>query len=274
MTRPLHRAARHIIDSWLPGIGRAYRSVRDERAALAPPVPTPFGFKLAGNVAMAVGGFETDEIEVFLRHLQNASTCIDVGANIGLYTCLAAAQGKHVIAFEPLAINVTALYRNLLCNDFLDVEVFPLGLSDKAGIKRLFGGNTAASFVPGWAGTSNKRHELVPVSTLDLIVNSRFNGQPILIKIDVEGFEYEVLSGAEHTLGLSPRPKWLVEICLRENFPGGLNAKFHDTFEMFWRRGYEARTANREARLIHLNDVSRWVKQGYVDFGSYNYLFK
>jgi hypothetical protein len=80
---------------------------------MAPPVPTPFGFKLAGNVAMAAGVFETEEIEVFLRLLQKASTCIDIGANIGLYTCLAAAQGKHVVAIEPLSVNLTALYRNL-----------------------------------------------------------------------------------------------------------------------------------------------------------------
>ena len=247
--------------------------MRDERAALAPPLPTPFGFTLAGNVSMAAGAFETDEIEIFLKRLQNATACIDIGANIGLYTCLAAAQGKHVIAVEPLPLNLAVLYRNLLCNEFHDVEVFPLGLSGKAGIKRLFGGNTGASFLPGWGGASDRRHELVPVSTLDLIVNSRFNGHPILIKIDVEGFEYDVLGGAEHTLGLSPRPAWLVEICLNQNFQSGLNDKFHDTFEIFWRRGYEARTANREERLIHPSDVSRWVKQGHVDFGTHNYLF-
>ena len=273
MRRPIQRSARHIIDTWLPSIGRAYRSIRDERAAMAPPVPTPFGFKLAGNVAMAAGVFETEEIEVFLRLLQKASTCIDIGANIGLYTCLAAAQGKHVVAIEPLSVNLTALYRNLLCNSFLDIEVFPVGLSGKAGIKRLFGGNTGASFVPGWAGASDKRNELVPVSTLDLIVQTRFDGSALLIKMDVEGFEYEVLLGAEHTLGLSPRPMWLVEICLSEHFPDGLNDKFYNTFDAFWRRGYEARTVNREERLIHADDVSRWVKQGYADFGSHNYLF-
>lgn len=273
MTRLLQRAARCVVDSWFPAVGRAYRSKRDERAALAQSVPTPYGFKLAGNDSMVSGAFETAEIEVFLKHLQNASTCIDIGANIGLYTCLAAAQGKHVIAVEPLAVNLTALYRNLLYNDFHDVEVFPLGLSAKVGLERLFGGNTAASLVPGWAGTSDKWYEIVPISILDFIVNTRFNGQQILVKIDVEGSEYEVLSGAEHTLGLSPRPAWLVEICLSENFPGGLNDKFHDTFELFWRSGYEARTANREERLIHPSDVGRWVKQGYVDFGSYNYLF-
>lgn len=273
MMRLLLRAARYIADSWFPGVGLVYRTMRDERVALAPPQLTPFGFKLVGNVEMAAGSFEADEIDVFLRHLPNASVCIDVGANIGLYACLAAEQGKHVIAVEPLTANLKALYRNLLCNNFLDVEVLPLGLSRKPGIKALFGSNTGASFVPGWAGASDKWHEVVPVSTLDLIVNSRFDGQRPLVKIDVEGFEYEVLGGAGQTLARSPRPIWLVEICLRENVPSGLNERFRDTFELFWRNGYEARTADREGRLIEPIDVDRWVKQGYADFGSYNYLF-
>lgn len=273
MTRLLHQAARHIVDSWLPSVGRVYRSMRDESATFASPLRTPFGFKLAGNAAMASGNFETDETEIFLRYLQKVSTCIDVGANIGLYTCLGASLGKHVIAIEPLAANLNALYSNLLSNDFHNVEIFPVGLSAKAGIKRLFGVNTGASFLPGWAGASNKSFKCVPVSALDLILSTRFDGQPILIKIDVEGFEYEVLSGAGRTLGLSPKPVWLVEICLSENHPNGLNDKFHDTFELFWLGGYEARTANREERLIHPRDVDRWVKQGYVDFGSYNYIF-
>jgi FkbM family methyltransferase len=247
--------------------------MRDQRAALAPPTPTPFGFKLAGNDSMAAGAFEMDEVELFLRHLQNASTCIDIGANIGFYTCLAAAQGKHVIAVEPLPLNLAILYQNLLCNDFLDVEVLPLGLSGKASIKRLFGGNTGASFLPGWGGASDQWYKIVPISTLDVIVNTRFDGQPLLIKMDVEGYEYEVLKGAERTLSLQPRPVWLIEISLRENFPNGLNDKFADTFDIFWRHGYQARTATREAQPIDASDVSRWVKQGHVDFGSHNYLF-
>jgi len=269
----IRSAAKYVIDSWMPSIGHAYRTLRDERLASAIPLPTAFGFKFAGNSSMATGGFERDEIAVFLKYLQRVSACIDIGANIGLYTCLAVSQGKQAIAVEPLRSNLKLLYANLVCNGFLDVEVFPLGLSNKAGIKRLFGYGTGASFLSGWAGASDRYYEVVPVTTLDVIVNARFEGQSFLIKMDVEGFENEVLKGAENTLGSLPKPTWLVEVSLGEHFPGGANPKFCDTFEIFWRHGYEARIADSDERVVTPDDVSRWAKLGHVDFGSHNYLF-
>jgi len=269
----IRSVAKSLVDSWIPGIGYVYRRLRDERSTLLDPMPTPFGFKLAGNPSMADGSFEEEEIGVFQKYLEQASTFIDIGANIGLYTCLAATRGKPVIAVEPLASNLRLLYKNLVCNGLLDVQVFPLGLSSKAGVERLFGGGTGASLLPGWAGASDKWYEAVPVSTLDIITNARFDGQSLFIKMDVEGFEAEVLKGAQHTLGLTPKPTWLVEICLDEHFPGGLNDKFCETFQVLWRYGYQARVANDEERPVHPSDVSRWAKQGHVDFGSHNYLF-
>src|SRR5437016_5068696 len=110
----IHSVAKYAVDSWMPSVGQAYRLLRDERAALAPAMPTPFGFKLAGNASMASGAFEKKEIDLFLKHLQKASACIDIGANIGLYTCLAASLGKHVVAIEPMPSNLKVLCRNLV----------------------------------------------------------------------------------------------------------------------------------------------------------------
>jgi FkbM family methyltransferase len=269
----IRSVAKRAVDSWMPSVGQAYRSLRDEHSALAPALPTPFGFKLAGNRSMASGIFEKKEIDLFLTHLQRASTCIDIGANIGLYTCLAASHGKHVVAIEPMPRNLKFLYRNLVRNDFADVEVFPLALSDSGGILRIFGDGTAASLLQGWAGASEKSYKIVPVTTLDVIVNTRFDGLPLLIKLDVEGCEMEVLKGGQRTLSLNPRPTWLVEIVLNEHFPGGLNSRYYETFEVFWRHGYNATTADEEQRPVKPDDVSRWAKQGSVDFGSHNYLF-
>jgi FkbM family methyltransferase len=269
----IRSSAKRVVDSWIPNLGHTYRQFREYRASLAPAAQTPFGFKFAGNSSMVSGDFERGEIDLFVHHLQRASICIDIGANIGLYSCLAASYGKHVVAIEPLAANLNLLYRNLVSNDFLDVEVFPVGLSSKSGMKLLFGSGTGASFVQGWAGVSDRFYSVVPVTTLDVIINTRFDNQELLIKMDVEGFENEVLKGAEHILSLNPKPCWLVEICLNDNFPQGLNDRFYETFEVFWRHGYQANIANGDQRSVQPDDVARWVKQGRVDFGSHNYLF-
>jgi len=239
-----------------------------------PPHDTPFGFRLAGNEGMANGRFEKEEIHLFLQEIKGAEICLDVGANIGLYSCLAASLGKQVVAVEPLASNLAMLYRNLEENSFHSVEVFPLGLASEGGLRHMFGRGTGASFLRGWAGASERFSNIVPVTTLDTLVGHRFDGRNVLIKIDVEGFEYDLLRGAQRTLCLTPRPTWLIEICLGEHFPGGANAKFRDTFELFWQMGYEAMIADSEQKAVNRCDVDRWVKKGSVDFGSHNYIFR
>jgi hypothetical protein len=93
-----------------------------------------------------------------------------------------------------------------------------------------------------------------------------------VIKVDVEGAEFGVLEGALKTLRRSPKPVWLVEVTLTLHHPG-VNPNFAALFEMFWANGYEARTGDREQRLVLEADMQRWVKTGACDFGSYNWLF-
>jgi FkbM family methyltransferase len=258
---------------YAPRLTNRYRVWRDKRATFAEPAMTPFGFRFAGSRAMAEGTFENDEVGVFLRYLDKASVCVDIGANIGLYTCLAASRAKHVVAIEPLSRNLALLYKNILTNQFVGVEVFPVGLSSKSGIERIFGSGTGASLVAGWANSLPDSHDFIACSTLDFILNKRFEGEQLLIKMDVEGFELAVLGGALHTLTMIPKPVWVAEVCLNDNFPGGCNDKFYETFEIFWSQGYEARVADAEERIVEERDVARWVQQGRTDFGSFNYIF-
>jgi FkbM family methyltransferase len=269
----IRSAVRSTVLRHAPGLAHAHRLMRDNRATLSPPTQTSFGFTLAGNKRLADGRHEEAEIGMFLGLIDRASVCVDVGANIGLYTCIAASRGKHVVSVEPMARNLELLYRNIEANNFTDVEVFPLGLSSRTGVERIYGFGMGASLIQGWAGSLRSSYKLVAVSKLDLILNRRFDGLPLLIKMDVEGLELEVLKGAEQTLGMSPRPVWIVEICLNEHFPDGQNKKFCETFETFSRHGYKARTADNEKRLVEQADILRWTRQGHVDFGSHNYLF-
>src|ERR1039458_1364962 len=217
---------RKFVDSWLPNVGRIYRHIRYEIHAAQPLAETPFGFKLAGNESMAAGTFERDEVELFRKLVSASAVCVDVGANVGLYTCLAATSLSQVIAVEPAPSNLALLYKNIKSSHFENVEVCPVGLADKVGLTTLYGAGTGASFIPGWAHTPENWNMTVPVTTLDNLLGNRFQAIQLVIKIDVEGFEFEVLKGAESTLRMTPRPLWLIEVCFDEHHPRGTNSNF------------------------------------------------
>ena len=97
---------------------------------------TQFGFKMIArnyyaNRMMMDGTFEAEEVELIKKHLSDADVFVDVGANIGYYSCIACSLGKYVIAIEPQPQNLYCLVANLYNNNWQKTEVFPIGLSNK-----------------------------------------------------------------------------------------------------------------------------------------------
>ena len=258
---------------WLRDIRSAYLS----RATQA--VVTPHGFRLLGtnsihHLAMQAGTFEPEETALFKEIFQSADIFVDVGANIGFYACLARQSGLHVIAVEPLLKNLEYLYGNLSVNAWDDVEVFPLGLGEHSGVATLFGGSsTGASLIGSWAGASQRFRQTIPITTLDILLGNRFSGKRVFIKMDVEGAEYPALLGAVKVMDREPKPVWVVEICLNEYHPKGINPNFRDTFGLFWQHGYQARTADKLDKVIQPADIERWATNGHCDSGTINYRF-
>lgn len=253
------QALRNFIETQFPIAARHIRLARAERAA-ALPATAREGFRLASPSVMLQPDWEAAEKQVVLAALEERAVCVDIGSNVGYYACLARSRGKQVIAIEPLPQNLAYLYRNLEYNGYLDVEVYPVGLSGKPGIERIYGSFDTSSFIPGWARWANrgKVSTIVPVTTLDILLGDRFRGDEVLIKMDVEGYESQVLAGAARTLALQPRPFWLVEVLLKDrSIPGGINREFQQTFETFWRHGYRAKT-------LDLRPVGRDEVNGYL----------
>jgi FkbM family methyltransferase len=251
-----------------------YRSFR-RRHGIAPAM-TPYGFRLAGNAQMLAGTFEVDEVAILGAMIAAADRFIDVGANIGLYTCLARSRGKPAVAFEPLPDNLAVLFANLAANGWQDTEVLPVGLAERPGLATLHGADTGASLTEGWAGAVSHpflRHTIA-LNTLDNLLGDRFAGERLAIKVDIEGAEHAMLLGATRTLERVPRPAWLVEIGLSEHRPDGFNARFADTFECFFSRGYVATTADAAARPVTREDVARWMRTRRLDFGGHNFVFR
>jgi FkbM family methyltransferase len=200
---------------------------------------------------------------------------VDVGANVGFFTCLARANGKAVVAVEPFPLNVRSLVRNAAANGWTDLEVHPVALADRAGNGTLYGRDTLASRVEGWAAPGDPWRQQVSLSTLDTLLAGRFAGQRIAVKIDVEGGEFDLLRGAAETLARRPSPVWSVEISFHENHPSGANPHFAETFDQFFSRGYTAVTVSRAGEEpVTAHDVASWLAAGRRGLGSMNYVFR
>lgn len=243
-------------------------------------VTTPLGFKLTSGFhpayeLMRIGKFEVEETAIISKLLSRVDQFVDIGANLGYYTCLALQRGKPVIAFEPQQQNLQCLFQNLITNGWQDkAEVFPLALSEKPGLLTLYGASgPSASLVKNWAGYSSHYKKIVPVSTLDNVLAGRFLDKQLFIKMDVEGAEYQVLKGSLATIARSIKPVWLLEVCFQEFHPDGTNPDFQSIFNLFFDSGYKVYTATEPPRSVFADDIPRWIKNNAIDSGTFNYVF-
>jgi FkbM family methyltransferase len=154
------------------------------------------------------GLHEVDDMGFVLHMLGPDDLFVDVGANIGSYTVMAAgAVGASVIAVEPLPTTFKKLHTNIAINGIAGkVDAHCLGLSSSSGEIVFTAGLDTMNRValPGEALATVS----VPVRTLDELTAGL---NPRLIKIDVEGHEAAVLAGGSNTLSLPSLEAVLME---------------------------------------------------------------
>lgn len=147
------------------------------------------------------GLHEYTEMSFVLRFLREEDLFVDVGANVGTYTVLAAgAVGAETLSFEPIPQTFRRLVANVRINGLsTKVDTRQEGVSDKCGeLKFTIHSDTQNHVVStDEAGDS----ERVSVVNLDSALEGRC---PQLIKIDVEGQELPVLKGA-HAILSNPK---------------------------------------------------------------------
>jgi FkbM family methyltransferase len=171
---------------------------------------------------------------------------VDVGANFGWYTCaMASIAGTNVIGIEPDAENCAALHANIGRNGLRNVVVFHGAVGSQPGLlsmSRRSPGNSGTVAVsagdPAPAGGSY----WVGSTRLQDLLNAlvRPAARPVLIKIDVEGFEPQVLDGLDFEGPF--RPKNILIECDRtlgatawgnyDNFAAFLTQHGYDVFDV------------------------------------------
>jgi FkbM family methyltransferase len=148
-----------------------------------------------------VGLQEFQDMAFLMHFLRPDDLFIDIGANVGSYTILAAAvSGSSVVAFEPIPTTYVRLLENIQVNTGLRVIALNEGLGAESG-HLLFSVNLDAEnhVLPPDVIVEGESIS-VKVNTLDDAVRDL---NPIMIKIDVEGFETEVIRGGLETF-ISP----------------------------------------------------------------------
>jgi FkbM family methyltransferase len=141
---------------------------------------------------------EFAEMGFVLHALRENDLFVDVGANIGAYSILAASlQGTRCIAFEPASDTYELLVENVLLNDYGSrVTTHRTAIGEEEGELLLTARLDTVNHVVSVAD-AGAPHESVPVHRLDDLLGE---DQPAVIKIDVEGYETPVIKGAEKTL--------------------------------------------------------------------------
>lgn len=159
---------------------------------------------------MERSGFFGAHSAPFIRQLRTllrpGDWAIDAGANVGLISSpMAAAVGPTgaVWSVEPLPRNVERLRQLRQSNNLVQLTVHPVALAARASTAELRlsatpGGSGWGSFVSPWAGDTTVA---VPTVPLDDLVAASGPDLPLrLVKIDLEGYEREMLRGAMTTL--------------------------------------------------------------------------
>jgi FkbM family methyltransferase len=160
-----------------------------------------------GNIY--TGLLEFEDMGFLLHVLRPGDVFADIGANVGVYSILAAKNaGAKVVSFEPIPSTFQKLSRNVAANNVTgQVELKCYGVGEKAETLRFTEAMDAVNHVVGKGEAVDGLAVIeVPVNTIDELLNG---SQPVIFKIDVEGFEWPALQGARQLLA-SPTLKGLI----------------------------------------------------------------
>jgi FkbM family methyltransferase len=177
-------------------------------------ITTPDGRSLQGSVdhlrelsTAASGDYEAGTVTLFRASIHPGARVLDLGANIGVFTTLAAREvgpGGQVLAVEPDERNLRHLRANVDRLGLGNVEIVPGAVADLTGSASL---HQAASPTRStlYAGFLTKRPSGGVVEVPTITVDDLLAGRAVdVIKMDIEGAESAALDGMSRTLASNP----------------------------------------------------------------------
>jgi FkbM family methyltransferase len=193
--------------------------------------------------------YEPCETSLLTKLLLPGQTFIDVGANIGYFSILAAKKvgsSGRVLAIEPEPHNFELLSQNVKINQLCNVTLANVALGESPGTAQLFCSpqNFGDHRLYADADSGDRQAVNATMVRLDDLIDQYGLTSVDLIKMDVQGYECYVLAGMRRLLGTNRRLRVLTEF-----WPFGMRhagsdpAWFFATFEQF---GYVARVITKK----------------------------
>ena len=164
---------------------------------------------------MIVDRYEKGTTDLFRELLKPGMVVVDVGANVGYFSLLAAelvgSSGK-VYAFEPEPGNHGVLQKNIEINSLSNIQVEEMAVSDNSGVADFFLSelDSGSHSLFGDAARGIRESVQVTTTTLDAFLEAEGWPNIDLVKIDVEGAEDLVFDGARNLLA-TEKPALLFE---------------------------------------------------------------
>jgi len=152
------------------------------------------------------GSYEKAYCEYWIKFSRQAKIIFDIGANVGLYSLLAAATNAsaRIHAFEPTPEIAASLCENIQLNKLQNILVNRLGVGNKSGqafLKRFMGGEDIYDGM-NFISTEKSADANLPITVVTIDDYCRQNeiARIDLMKMDIEGGEYGALRGAKNLL--------------------------------------------------------------------------
>ena len=199
--------------------------------------------RTAASLVLYANPPDLPEMLVWRRALRDGGLFVDVGANVGTYTIWAAELGAEVIALEPAADTFRLLEENIALNGYR-VTAVRAAAGDHCGSARFTAGLDAGnSLAPDGPVVT----ELI---TVDSVIGDR---RVAGMKVDVEGFELDVLRGAASAL--AGRRIGLIQIEWNEMSRFTMGTDRRPVAELLSGYGYRLYRPDATGRLVPVTDT-------------------
>jgi FkbM family methyltransferase len=237
----------------------------------------PVGDAYISEQIRNAGIWEPEETRLLMSLLKPGQTFVDVGANIGYFTVLGSAlvgPGGRVFAFEPDPDNFRLLVKNCEANKLGNAQLEEVALSDREGVGTLHlsEDNLGDHTIYG-DGVQQRRTREIRLVQGNAFFADAYTGIDV-IKVDVQGAEYQVLRGMQDALRQA-----LPELTLVLEFsPNSLKASGSDGEELLallldlGLHLYIFDHRHHALLLCEAGDIAKWVRLTQMDASSEGFI--